>query len=88
MPLVANVLARPITEPDQIRRRLVEQVTGMVRWSESVGWLTGEGGVAELVETRRRQGADRLRQADCAEAAARSIGTPADVDAFVAALGA
>src|SRR5690606_20222516 len=50
VPLVANVLARPITEPDEIRRRLVEQVTGMVRWTESVQWLAGEGGVTHLAE--------------------------------------
>ena len=39
VPLVANVLARPISDPAEIRNRLVEQVTGMVRWTESVGWL-------------------------------------------------
>ncbi len=50
VPLVANVLAAPVTDPAEIRRRLVEQVTGMVRWTESVSWLTGAGGVTELYE--------------------------------------
>jgi len=45
VPLIANVLALPISDPEAIRARLVEQVTGMVRWTESVRWLTGEGGV-------------------------------------------
>src|SRR6185295_8123507 len=42
VPLVANVTARPINEPTTIRRLLVEQVTGRVRWRESVEWMAGE----------------------------------------------
>ena len=42
MPLVANVTASAITDPDEIRDRLVEQVTGSVRWLESVKYLVGE----------------------------------------------
>ncbi|MFT3941972.1 ACP S-malonyltransferase [Rhodopseudomonas sp.] len=42
-PLVANVLASPITDPDEIRRRLVEQVTGTVRWRESVAFMASQG---------------------------------------------
>ena len=42
-PLVSNVLAAPITEPDEIRRRLVEQVTGTVRWRESVAYMANHG---------------------------------------------
>ena len=49
VPLVANVLARPITEPDEIRQRLVDQVTGQVRWRESVEFMAGEG-VHTMVE--------------------------------------
>ena len=43
VPLVANVLARPIDEPAEIRSRLVEQVTGTVRWRESVGYMSAQG---------------------------------------------
>ena len=50
VPLVANVVAKPISDPEEIRRRLIEQVTGMVRWTESVRWMTTEGGVTDLVE--------------------------------------
>jgi [acyl-carrier-protein] S-malonyltransferase len=42
-PVVSNVLASPITDPDEIRRRLVEQVTGTVRWRESVAYMAGHG---------------------------------------------
>ena len=49
VPLYANVSARPETDPDTIRDQLVEQVTGMVRWRESVANM-GEAGVAEFVE--------------------------------------
>jgi [acyl-carrier-protein] S-malonyltransferase len=42
-PLVSNVLASAISDPDEIRRRLVEQVTGTVRWRESVAYMAGHG---------------------------------------------
>jgi [acyl-carrier-protein] S-malonyltransferase len=42
-PLVSNVLAAPITDPGEIRRRLVEQVTGTVRWRESVAYMASHG---------------------------------------------
>ena len=43
VPLVSNVLASAIIDPDEIRRRLVEQVTGTVRWRESVAYMAGKG---------------------------------------------
>jgi [acyl-carrier-protein] S-malonyltransferase len=43
VPVVSNVLAVPITDPGEIRRRLVEQVTGTVRWRESVAYMAGHG---------------------------------------------
>ena len=42
-PLISNVLAMPLTEPDEIRRRLIEQVTGTVRWRESVAYMASQG---------------------------------------------
>lgn len=50
VPLVANVTARPTADPEAIRAQLVEQVTAMVRWRESVAWMAGEGEVGEFVE--------------------------------------
>src|ERR1700746_3240724 len=53
-PLVANVLASEISDPDEIRRRLIEQVTGTVRWRESVAYMAGRGG-DRLFESGGRQ---------------------------------
>jgi len=49
IPLYANVTAQPATDPDTIRNQLVEQVTGMVRWRESIANMTS-GGVEDFVE--------------------------------------
>jgi len=49
IPLYANVTAQPATDPDTIRNQLVEQVTGMVRWRESVANMTSAG-VEDFVE--------------------------------------
>jgi [acyl-carrier-protein] S-malonyltransferase len=83
VPLVANVLARPITEPADIVRHLVEQVTGTVRWRESVLFMA-QAGVTSFYEI----GAGRVlaglikRIADTATAS--SIGTPEDIIRFKA----
>jgi [acyl-carrier-protein] S-malonyltransferase len=86
VPLVANVLARPITDPVEISRRLVEQVTGMVRWGETVRWLTGEGGVGELVELGTGKVLSGLAKRIAPEATALALGTPAELDAYLAGL--
>ncbi len=86
VPLVANVLARPISEPDEIRRRLVEQVTGMVRWTESVAWLTGEGEVTELVELGTGKVLTGLAKRINAETSATAIGLPEAIENFAAEL--
>jgi [acyl-carrier-protein] S-malonyltransferase len=83
VPIVSNVLARPIQEPNEIRRRLVEQVTGMVRWTQSVQWLAGEGGVTNLVELGAGKVLSGLAKRIAPDVPAVSINTPADVDAFV-----
>ena len=88
VPLVANVLAAPITDPDEIRQRLVEQVTGVVRWTESVTWLTGAGGVTHLAELGTGKVLTGLAKRINAETTAMAVSTPADIDAFVAELSA
>jgi len=55
VPLVANVTARPTNDPDEIRAQLVTQVTGRVRWRESVQWMVGEG-----LETAMEAGAGKV----------------------------
>lgn len=88
VPLVANVLASPINDPEEIRRRLVEQVTGMVRWTESVTWLTTEGGVTDLYEIGTGKVLTGLAKRVNKDVSAQSISTPADIEAFIAARGA
>lgn len=88
VPVVANVLAKPITDPEEIKKRLVEQVTGMVRWTECVGWLVKDGGVTQLVELGSGKVLSGLAKRIAPETPAVSIGTPADVDAFLAEIGA
>ncbi|MCS6759567.1 MAG: ACP S-malonyltransferase [Candidatus Devosia euplotis] len=88
VPLVANVLAAPISDLDDIRRRLVEQVTGVVRWTESVTWLTGAAGVTHLAELGAGKVLTGLAKRINGEAVATAVSTPADIDAFVAELSA
>jgi [acyl-carrier-protein] S-malonyltransferase len=87
VPLVANVTARPITDPAEIRARLVEQVTGTVRWRESIGWLAGEGGVSTFVELGSGKVLSGLVKRIAAGAATANLGAPTDVAAVKAALG-
>jgi [acyl-carrier-protein] S-malonyltransferase len=86
VPLVSNVLAQPIIDPVEIRRRLVEQVTGMVRWTESVGWLVGAGGVTQLVELGAGKVLTGLAKRIAPDTPAVSLGAAADIDAFMASL--
>lgn len=50
VPIVNNVTAKPVTDPNQLRSDLVSQVTGQVRWRESIEWIAGEGGVTQFAE--------------------------------------
>jgi [acyl-carrier-protein] S-malonyltransferase len=86
VPLVANVLAAPITDPAEIRQRLVEQVTGDVRWTESVTWLTGAGEVTQLAELGTGKVLTGLAKRISPDAKAVAITTPADIDAYAAEL--
>ena len=84
VPLVANVLASAISDPEEIRARLVEQVTGMVRWRESMLYLRAQG-----VDTVYEVGAGRVltgiaKRFDGFQA--RSIGTPEELEAAASAL--
>ncbi|QEN90356.1 ACP S-malonyltransferase [Labrys sp. KNU-23] len=85
VPLVANVLAQPILDPSEIRRRLVEQVTGTVRWRESVEYLAGAG-VTKLVEVGSGKVLSGLVRRIASGVEAVSIGTPDDVAAFAPTL--
>lgn len=87
VPVIVNVTARPTQDVDAIRKHLVEQVTGMVRWTESVSWAAGEGGVTELYELGTGKVLTGLAKRIAPDLSATAINTPADIDALVAALG-
>ncbi|MCW4114153.1 ACP S-malonyltransferase [Aurantimonas sp. MSK8Z-1] len=80
VPLVANVLAQPVTAPDEIRRRLVEQVTGQVRWRETVEFLA-VAGVDTLIEVGSGKVLAGLARRIDRNLKTHSLGTPADLDA-------
>ncbi|HUG60574.1 MAG TPA: ACP S-malonyltransferase [Methylomirabilota bacterium] len=85
VPLVANVTAAPIVDPDEIRRRLVEQVTGTVRWRESVATLR-ELGVDRFVEIGSGRVLAGLIKRIAADSAQISVGTPDEAKAAAAIL--
>ncbi|CCG07995.1 ACP S-malonyltransferase [Pararhodospirillum photometricum] len=85
VPVVANVTARAESDPDVIRRLLVEQVTGAVRWREGVLYMA-EHGVSELVEVGSGKVLAGLAKRIHPDLSALSIQGPADVEAFAKAV--
>jgi [acyl-carrier-protein] S-malonyltransferase len=85
VPLVANVLAAPISDPDEIRRRLVEQVTGTVRWRECVQFMAANG-ITEVYEIGAGRVLSGLVGRIEKSIKATPIGTPGDIEAVIAAL--
>jgi [acyl-carrier-protein] S-malonyltransferase len=81
VPLVANVLAAPVSDPAEIRARLVEQVTGSVRWADSVAFMAGAG-VDSFYELGAGKVLSGLVKRIAPDAVGTPIGAPADVDAF------
>jgi [acyl-carrier-protein] S-malonyltransferase len=84
-PLVANVTAQPVADPQAIRENLVKQVTGTVRWRESVDFMAAHG-VSRFVEVGAGKVLSGLVKRIAEGASAMSVGAPADVEAFKAAL--
>ena len=85
-PLVANVTARPVSDPQQFRRLLVEQVTGRVRWRESIAWMAGEGGVSRFVELGAGKVLTGMAKRIAPEAEALALNTPGDLESFAQTL--
>jgi [acyl-carrier-protein] S-malonyltransferase len=84
VPLVSNVLASAISDPDEVRRRLIEQVTGTVRWRESVAYMAGEG-VTKFFEIGAGKVLTGLVKRIADGATGVSVGSPADIAAAKAA---
>ena len=84
-PLVANVTAQAVTDPQAIRDNLVAQVTGAVRWRESVAFMAAHG-VTRFVEVGAGKVLSGLVKRIAEGASVIGVGAPADVEAFKAAL--
>ncbi|MBO6858273.1 ACP S-malonyltransferase [Roseibium sp.] len=82
VPLVANVLARPITDENEIRDRLVQQVTGTVRWRESITWLA-DNGVDTFVEVGTGKVLTGMVKRIAKEATGMAVNSPEDIDALM-----
>ena len=86
-PLVSNVMASAITDPDEIRRRLIEQVTGTVRWRESVAYMASKG-VTRFFEIGAGKVLSALVKRIADGAIGVSVGGPNDIAAAKEALAA
>ena len=86
VPVVSNVLAAPVSEPAKIVEALVAQVTGTVRWRESVAFMA-EAGVDKFYEVGAGKVLSGLIKRVAAGATASAVGTPEDVAAYKAAAG-
>jgi len=84
VPVVANVLAKPIQDPAEIVRALVAQVTGTVRWRESVAFMAGAG-VTRFTEIGAGKVLSGLIKRIAEGATTSAVGTPDDIAAFKAA---
>ncbi|AWZ22179.1 acyl-carrier-protein S-malonyltransferase [Roseovarius sp. TM1035] len=85
VPLVANVRAQAVTDPAEIRALLVEQVTGSVRWRESVQYMEAQG-VTEIWEIGAGKALSGMVRRIARDLSCRTIGTPDEVTAAAASL--
>ncbi|WP_159952224.1 ACP S-malonyltransferase [Rhizobium sp. 18065] len=85
VPLIANVRAAPVTSADEIAGLLVEQVTGQVRWRETVEWFAANG-VTTLYEIGSGKVLTGLARRIDKNISGIAVNTPADIDAALAAL--
>jgi len=85
VPLVANVLAAPISDADEIRTRLVEQVTGQVRWRETIEWM-GNNGVTQLMEVGSGKVLSGLARRINRDLSSCAVGNVDDIDKALEAI--
>ncbi len=81
VPLVANVVAAPVTDPEEIRTLLVRQVTSAVRWRESMAFMAS-GGISLFVECGAGKVLSGLVKRIAELATGLPVGTPADIDVY------
>jgi len=85
VPVIANVTVSPLNDPEEIAVRLVEQVTGRVRWRETVEWF-GANGIGTLYEIGSGKVLSGLARRINREITPVSVNTPADIDTAMKAL--
>jgi len=85
VPLVANVTASHLSDPEEIRRKLVEQVTGMVRWRESVAYMAAQG-VETVIELGAGKVLTGLNKRIERALTAQGAETPQEIEAVLAQL--
>ena len=85
-PLVTNVTARPTLDPEAIRNLLVQQVTGRVRWRESMLWMVADGGVTRFAEAGSGKVLSGMAKRIAPDAETATLNGPADLEAFAASL--
>jgi [acyl-carrier-protein] S-malonyltransferase len=85
-PIVTNVTARPTLDPEAIRELLVQQVTGRVRWRESILWLAEEGGVTRFAELGTGKVLTGIAKRIAPDAEGVALSTPEDLEAFAKTL--
>ncbi|MCT7375938.1 ACP S-malonyltransferase [Chelativorans salis] len=85
VPVVANVTVSPLSDPDEIAARLVEQVTGRVRWRETVEWF-GKNGVGTLYEIGSGKVLTGLARRINRDLKATAVNAPVDIEAAMKAL--
>ena len=78
VPVVANVIAEAVNDPDRIRELLVEQVAGRVRWRSSVAWMADQG-VTEFWELGAGKALSGMIRRIAKEAETRAVGTASEV---------
>jgi [acyl-carrier-protein] S-malonyltransferase len=83
VPIIANVTAGPVSDPDAIRKLLVEQITGSVRWRESMIWLA-ENQAGELLELGSGKVLTGMARRIDERLSAKALNTAEDIEAFLA----
>jgi [acyl-carrier-protein] S-malonyltransferase len=82
LPVIANVTVQPVIDPDDIRRLLVEQVTGRVRWRETIAAMPGLG-VSKVVEAGAGKALTGMAKRITKDVEPVSLETPQDIEAFL-----
>ncbi|MET0544983.1 MAG: ACP S-malonyltransferase [Caulobacterales bacterium] len=86
VPVIANITAAPVTDPEEIRKLLVQQVTGRVRWRESMLWLGQNANVNRIVELGAGKALAGMAKRLVPDAESLSVNDPDGLKAFAASL--